>query len=110
MSNAWMVRFSCEYFIQYPGGLLLVRVGLVSRQRRPQQRESIKDRRFLILWIANDDLLHRFLVREGPGSVIDLVRVSIERRDRSEVIPLSLSRSNGCVCLLHRRGGPLQFN
>jgi hypothetical protein len=88
--------------------LFLIGVGLVGRQRGGVESQRIEHRGFTVLGVAQIDLLHRLLVGDGAGAVVEFVIVAVEGRDRRDVVllPLGLRRRRHRLC--DRLGAGLQ--
>src|SRR5438128_4642337 len=95
----WLIR---QNSIQNLAGFFLIGVGFVRRQRTPQECESIKNGGFVILWVTHVKLLHCFLISKRARSVIELVRIFVERLDRFDVVSLPLRSGANKICLVNR--------
>src|SRR5437899_728332 len=101
VGDARMVRLLSEYFLENLAGLLLVRVRLVSWERRCVQREGVEHRRLAVLRIADVQTLHRLFVGEAARAVLKLVGISIERLDRGDVVSLAFGARPEGLRLFH---------
>src|SRR5712664_3130680 len=96
-----MLRLRQQYLVENVSGFFLIGVGLVCWLRGSQQRKRIENGGLVILWVTEVKLLHCFLISEGARSVIELIRILVERFDRRDVIPLPLRLSANHVCFLY---------
>ena len=60
-----MLRLPLELLLEDAGGLQLVRIGLVRRQRGLSQGQRVEDSRLDIVGMAAGQRLHRLFVRDG---------------------------------------------
>src|SRR5688572_4895430 len=78
MSYAWVIGLLRKDLFKDLPGLSLLCVSLVGWRCRSVERQRVEDRGFSIVRVLTMDLLHRFFVRKGAGSVFELVRVLVE--------------------------------
>ena len=84
-----MVRLLFCFFVENRGRLELLGIVLVVEVDGAVERERIEDRRFGIRRVVLVQALHRLFVAFGAGLVVDLVVISVEGLDRSEVLCLA---------------------
>ena len=108
MHDARVVRLGLPHLVQDLGRLLLVGEGLVGRRLGRVQRQRIEDAGLLVVGEAGVNLLHRLLVGDRAGLVVELVVISIERGDRRDIGLLALGLRPGGVGLRDRFGAGLQ--
>src|SRR5688500_20189004 len=78
MSHARVIGLLRKDLFKDRTGLELLCISLVGWRCRSVERQRVEDRRFSIVRVLAVDLLHRFFVREGAGSVFEFVRVLVE--------------------------------
>ena len=98
--DARVVRLGLPHLFQDLGRFLFVGKGLVGRRLGRVQRQRIEDASLLVVGEAGVHLLHRLLVGDRAGLVVDLVVILIERGDRRDIGLLALGLRTGGVGLL----------
>ena len=106
--DAGMLRLLLPLLVENVRRLALLGVGLVGRQCRRVQRQRVEHAGLAVLGIALVQLLHRLLVGDRTGAVIELVVVAVERADRRDVILFPLGLRPGGDRLVDRLQSGLQ--
>ncbi len=107
MHDAGMLRLLLPRRFEDAGGLALVGVGLVGRQRRRVERERVKNAGLAIVGIALVQLFHRLFVGDGAGAVIELVAVAVKCGDGRDVVLFAIGLRRYRLGLLDRLGTSL---
>ena len=111
MSDLGMLRLTRQNAIQNLRGLLFPRVALViCHHPSRDKRQRIEDAGFIIGRMVLVKLLHRIVVSERAGPMIELVSVLVKNLDRRDVVSLALSPCARDLCLFHRARSLLQLD
>ena len=109
MRHARMLGILRVELFQYRRGLALVGVVKISLRRSRLQRQRVIHPRFVVVGVANRDLLHRLLVGGQARNDIELVVIAIVSADGIDPVALALGLRAECARLVDRLGARLRL-